>query len=153
DQPERLDVETLEFDDYRDCMRDLATVNVVTLAARPTLAFLDTVRRRGLWPRERPLRIVDGGSGYGEQHRSVERWTRRHGLRAELVGIDLNPDAARIARRNDSGVEWVTSDVFAYSPPGGVDIIMSSLFAHHLDDGGVAHFLGWMERTARVGWF
>ncbi|MGI4811573.1 MAG: hypothetical protein ACRYF2_26155, partial [Janthinobacterium lividum] len=43
-------------------------------------------------------------------------------------------------------------DVFDEAP-GSVDVIVSSLFTHHLSDAEVVRFLQWMERTARVGWF
>ncbi len=32
-------------------------------------------------------------------------------------------------------------------------MIVSSLFAHHLDDASVVRFLRWMEGRARLGWF
>jgi hypothetical protein len=34
-----------------------------------------------------------------------------------------------------------------------VDLIISSLFAHHLPEDALLRFLGWMEATARLGWF
>ena len=37
--------------------------------------------------------------------------------------------------------------------PGRPDVIISSLFTHHLSDAQVVAFLRWMERHARLGWF
>jgi hypothetical protein len=34
-----------------------------------------------------------------------------------------------------------------------VDIVASSLTAHHLEDEEIVNLLRWMEATARVGWF
>jgi hypothetical protein len=34
-----------------------------------------------------------------------------------------------------------------------VDIVVSSLMAHHLEDEGVVALLRWMEATAQSGWF
>jgi hypothetical protein len=42
-------------------------------------------------------------------------------------------------------------DAFAYDEP--VDLVISSLFAHHLDDARLVRFLAWMEDRARLGWF
>jgi hypothetical protein len=47
----------------------------------------------------------------------------------------------------------VTADAFEYLPPGGIDVVISSLFAHHLPNPLVAKFLRWMDSTARIGWF
>jgi len=34
-----------------------------------------------------------------------------------------------------------------------VDIVVSSLMAHHLEDEEIVALLRWMEATAQVGWF
>ena len=47
----------------------------------------------------------------------------------------------------------MTANLFDYRPGGPVDIVLSALFAHHLDDDEVVRFLRWMEATARLGWF
>jgi hypothetical protein len=36
---------------------------------------------------------------------------------------------------------------------GSFDLIVSALFAHHLDDLSLLRFVMWMERTTRLGWF
>jgi hypothetical protein len=45
----------------------------------------------------------------------------------------------------------LTEDLFTHR--GGADIILSSLFTHHLDDASLARFLEWQEANARIGWF
>jgi SAM-dependent methyltransferase len=143
--------EPCSYEDFYECLRDLNRCNRLTLAYRPTLAFLEAVRRR--WAGG-TLHIVDVGCGGGDMLRRVERWARRHRLDVRLVGIDLNPYAARAARKwtaADSAIEWVTGDAYCYAGP--VDVVLSSLFAHHLEDEELVRFVGWMEATARVGWF
>jgi SAM-dependent methyltransferase len=143
--------EPCSYEDFRACLRDLNRCNRLTLAHRPTLSFLDTVRRG--WAGG-TLRIVDVGCGGGDMLRAVERWARRHRLAVRLVGIDINPYAARAAREwtgAESAIEWVTGDAYCYAGP--VDVVLSSLFAHHLEDEELVRFLRWMEATARVGWF
>ena len=41
----------------------------------------------------------------------------------------------------------------AYRPEKPIDIIVSSLMAHHLEDDEIIALLRWMEATAQVGWF
>ena len=50
---------------------DLSRVNRLTLAYRPTLAFLDAARRRH--PPGRPLRILEAGAGTGTATQSASR--------------------------------------------------------------------------------
>ena len=74
----------------------------------------------------------------------------------QLTGIDLNPYAARAAAEStpkELAVTWVTGDALAYRPEKPVDIVVSSLMAHHLEDEEVISLLQWMEATAQLGWF
>ncbi len=151
DTPERMDSDCTDFEDYRRCLRDLSRVNRVTLTKRPTLAWLG---RQGLKAGER-FSLLDVAFGYGDMLRAVRRWCNRRELDAELVGVDLNPWAARAARDATSEadrISFVTGDVFAYRPERPIDFIVSAQFAHHLSDAELVRFIGWMEGTARRGW-
>jgi SAM-dependent methyltransferase len=152
DQPELMDSEAWGFETFRDCLADLAQVNRLTFAYRPTLQFLDALVARA--PPGRPWRILDVGSGYGDMLRRVDAWARARGLEAELVGLDLNPWAARAAREAtpaDRPIRWVTGHAFDFDEP--VDVVISSLLAHHLDDRSLVRLLAWQEARARRGWF
>jgi SAM-dependent methyltransferase len=149
-----MDDDDVGFETFEGCLRDLAKANVLTLNHRPTLAFLAGLRRKRLWPADRPLRIVDVGSGYGDGLRLIERWAARRGLPAALIGLDRNPWAAKAAQAAatpGSAIVWTTADVFDYDAPA--DVILSSLFTHHLDEDQLVRFLAYMDRQARVGWF
>lgn len=154
-QDELMDTEPVSFEDFRACLVDLARVNRLTLAYRPTLAFFDRLlpfaRRLG-----RPLEVVDVGSGYGDMLRAIDDWALRRDVSVSLTGVDLNPwsrMAAAEATEPSRKICWVTADAFEFDPPHGIDVVVSSLFTHHLPDPLVAKFLGWMEANARLGWF
>lgn len=154
--PELMDDESVAYDDLRACLENLAWVNRLTLAYRPTLAFLDRVIATGLVPAGRPLAILDAGCGYGDALRRIDRWAARRGVAVRLIGVDLSAhaiQAAAAATPADRPIEWIRADLAAYQPRGGIDLIVSSLFAHHLDDRALIGFLAWMEATARIGWF
>ena len=88
--------------------------------------------------------------------RSIATWAKRRGILVSLTGIDLNPYAARAAAElspADCGVQWITGDAFSFAPPEGIDVVLSSLFTHHLSEAEVVRFLGWMESVVRRGWF
>ncbi len=154
DAPELMDAEGVDYETFRGCLRDLARVNVMSGGYRPTLAFLDALRRRGGLPPGRPVEVLDAGSGYGDALRAIDRWAARHGVAVRLTGVDLNPWSARAAAEASeprATIRWETGDVFDHA--GGADVIVSSLFVHHLDDARVVRFLRWMEARAQVGWF
>ena len=155
-EPELMDTESTGFEEFRACLVDLERVNFWTLTYRPMMAFLDALRRNGLLPHDRPLVVVDVGSGYGGMLRRIDAWAAKHGIAVDLTGVDLNPwSAAAATEATASGrpIRWVTADLFDYRPAGGIDLIVSSQFTHHLDDEALVRFIGWMEQTARVGWF
>lgn len=140
------------FEELQGCLRDIARVNQLTLAYHPTLVWL----RKLTTTREltSPLRIVDVGCGYGDSLRRIDRWAARRGLAVELTGIDLNADAIRAAREASAGhrIQWVHGDAYSLDP-ARIDVVLSSLLTHHLEEAEIVRFLRWMEETARVGWF
>jgi 2-polyprenyl-3-methyl-5-hydroxy-6-metoxy-1,4-benzoquinol methylase len=149
-----MDVEDVSAADFAACLRDLETVNRLTLATRPTLGFLS--RLTAGWPAGAELRIVDAGAGQGGMLRAIHRWAEARGFRPRLLGIDMNPSAAEAARAAtppELAIDWLTADIFGADLPFRPHAITSALFAHHLDDAGVVRFLRWMEATPSHGWF
>ena len=150
---ERMDTDCTDAADYAACLRDLARVNTVTLARRPTLAWLDRAMRRRR--KGEAISVYDVAFGHGDMLRTIARWGRRRGRAVQLRGVDLNPAAAATARAASPGLtlDLATGDVLATVPAPAPDYIVSSLFTHHLTDDQVVAFLRWMERHARHGWF
>ncbi|QHN03678.1 methyltransferase domain-containing protein [Granulicella sp. WH15] len=149
--PELMDGDC-SYEDFRDCLRSLEKVNRWLLGYRPTLAWLEQIPRG----QRDPLHIVDVGSGGGDLLRQIADWARRRGTAVQLTGIDLNPYAARAAAEftpKELGITWVTGDALEYRPNKPVDIVVSSLLAHHLEDEEIVTLLRWMEATVQAGWF
>lgn len=141
--------ESTGYEEFRDCMHDLERVNRTLLAYRPTLRWLQQFSAP-------QLHIVDVGCGAGDMLRRIEKWARDRLLTVQLTGIDVNPYAKRAAREftvPSSRIQWVTGDAFSYRPTRPVDIVISSLFTHHLSDADIVRFMQWMEQTAVRGWF
>jgi len=152
---ELMDTEAVDAEDFRRCLADLATVNRVTLAHRPTLGFLRRAVRRHP-PGPGGIRVLDVAYGHGDMTRAIRRWCDRREIAATLSGVDLNPYsavAARAATPESMRSDYRTGDVFDHAPDSRPDYIVSSLFTHHLPNADVVRFVQWMERTARLGWF
>jgi SAM-dependent methyltransferase len=150
---ELMDTDCVDAADYARCLRDLARVNTVTLARRPTLAWLDRAMRRRA--QGEAISVYDVAFGHGDMLRAVARWGQRRGRAVALRGVDLNPAAPATARAAspDLAMELAVGDVLTTLPEPSPDYIISSLFTHHLSDEQVVAFLQWMERHARHGWF
>lgn len=153
-EPELMDDPSCGPDAFRRCLVDLARVNRLTLAYRPTLAFL--ARATHDRPTDRPWRILDVGGGYGDALRRIDGWAASRGIALDLTSVDLSPwarEAARHAPPTRRPIRFETADIFAYRPAVPPDLVISSLFAHHLEDAELVRFLDWMERHATQGWF
>jgi 2-polyprenyl-3-methyl-5-hydroxy-6-metoxy-1,4-benzoquinol methylase len=146
---EQMDAADLPPSDYAALLADLDRVNGWTLAARPTLAFLDRIARRS-----DHIRLLDVGYGHGDMLRRIARWAARREIAVDLVGIDLNPRSAEVASRaTDSAlnIDYRSGDYAALAGERW-DVIVSSLVAHHMSHEQLVGFLRFMDRHATRGW-
>lgn len=151
-----MDSADTDFETFRACLVDLSKVNYLTLAYRPTLRFFEHLARSGRLPADRSITVVDVGSGFGDMVRKIDRWAVRRGFKVDLIGVDQNPLSARAAEEVTAlgrPIRFVAANIFAYQPPSQVDIVISSLMTHQMDDTSLIRFLSWMEANAAIGWF
>jgi SAM-dependent methyltransferase len=143
------------YEELRGCLRDIARVNRLTFAYRPTISWMEELI--AAHPSQAgPLRVVDVGCGDGDMLRRIDAWAAKRGVSVALTGIDVNPDAIRAAREaTPSGqrIQYIIGDALSSSVIGDVDVVICSLLTHHLTDAQVVQFLQWAERSARLGWF
>ncbi len=143
------------YAELRACLHDIANVNRLTFADRPTLNWLkELVATHPV--SSGPLRVMDVGCGYGDTLRLIDKWAAKRNIPVVLTGIDLNPDAIRAAREatpRGQRIEWLVGDALTDDTAGNIDVVICSLLTHHLTDPQIVHFLRWMEQTTRLGWF
>ncbi len=139
--------------EMQECLRGIAQINRWTLAYRPTLLWLRALIAR-LPAKSSPLRIVDVGCGYGDSLRRIAHWASRRGLEVSLTGVDLNAGAIHAARAatHHGDIRFIHGDAYSLDITN-IDVVLSSLLTHHLEDDEIVRFLQWMEVTARQGWF
>jgi len=147
---------------YRAAALSLARLNRWTRGYKPTLDFLTRVLQHTGVTHE-PLHIVDAACGHGDTLRHISRWAAKRSIPLRLTGIDINPYAARLARERDrqehiapATITWLTADIFTTTLTTTLarpaDILLSSLFAHHLSDEAIPKLLHWNQTTARTAW-
>lgn len=135
---------------FEAALRDLARINRMSLAHPPVLRWLDGVAARS---GARRLSVLDVGAGGGDLLAAVAAWGARRGIALELTGLDRSPWAAtHAAAQGVPAARWITDDLFALDAAERFDVVLCSLFAHHLTDAGLVRFLRWMAGRARLGW-
>ena len=145
---EQMDDPALDPAVYEAVLRDLAQVNGLTMAVRPTIGFLARATK-GV----PAFRLLDVGFGHGDMLRRIARWARRKNIAVDLIGVDLNPRSAAIARAATPmhwPIEFRTGDYRDVAGP--IDFVISSSVTHHMSDEQIHEFLRFMEERAARGW-
>jgi 2-polyprenyl-3-methyl-5-hydroxy-6-metoxy-1,4-benzoquinol methylase len=150
DAEEEMDAVELAPARYATVLADLSRINALTLAARPTLGFLDRVAARAI--DDQPWRILDVGFGSGDMLAQVDRWGTKRGVALDLVGIDLNPKSAPVADARLGGRAQLVTGDYRDLAGHGWDIILSSLVTHHMTPVQRTEFLRFMDAESARGW-
>jgi SAM-dependent methyltransferase len=148
---ELMDGEGISFEEFHNCLQELETINHLTLAYRPTLRWLGKWINTG-----EPLVILDIGCGGGDMLRQIAKGVARNTKNEiVLIGVDLNPWAKKSAEMDSEFpfIHYETANIFTFEYNRPIDLIIASLFTHHLTDTQIIHFLRWMDTRAQRGWF
>jgi len=132
-EPEIMDDPALEGGRHEAALRGLSRLNYLSGSARsiwPSLAALARQLDR------QQLRVLDVATGAGDVPVRLWRMARRAGLHLEIHGLDVSPRAVEFAARRaateQAAIHFRVLDVLAGSLPGGFDVVVCSLFLHHL---------------------
>jgi 2-polyprenyl-3-methyl-5-hydroxy-6-metoxy-1,4-benzoquinol methylase len=132
-EPEDIDDPTLAKEKLFGALEGLTRINFLSASAGSVWGpMLRLVRELKL---DR-LRILDVATGGGDIPLALWRKGKRAGLRLEIVGVDISERALEFARRKctecGSDVRFEERDILRDGLPEGFDVIVSSLFLHHL---------------------
>lgn len=147
---EHLDKGDYTPEEYEGCMVELRRVNRWLGDARALgRSVLPEIGRDGA----RAFSLLDVGAGTGELLREAATWARARGLKARLVGLELNERSAHGIREESRGfeeIEAVRGDALRLPfGDGAFDYVMCSLFTHHFRDDACVAVLREMSRVAR----
>lgn len=151
-EKEILDRDDIPFADIMVTMRELNTVN----------RFLGghNITRRGVnyllnKPIAREIVIAEIGCGGGDNLSVVQRHLAGRQQPFSLIGIDIKPECVDFARQTrGETIKWLCSDYrHVQWPAARPDIIFSSLFCHHFDDGQMTEQLKWLKANSSIGFF
>lgn len=150
-QPEVMDQPGLDAGLHAQALGGLERIN---LLSRTAAALWRPIRRLAFEnPLPRPLRVLDIASGGGDVAIAVARRAARAGLPLWIEGCDISDRAVDYAqqsavRRGVTNVVFRQRDVIREPLPDGFDVVMCSLFLHHLDEEGAGRMLREMSRAA-----
>ncbi|MEY3460306.1 MAG: hypothetical protein RL215_3463 [Planctomycetota bacterium] len=152
-QPEWMDDPALDVGLHHGALAGLRRVHWISGTCGALWgAMCGAVRRVGAGGEL--VRILDLASGGGDLALGVSERCQREGIRAVVHGCDISGAAVERARglaaeRRISGVEFFQRDVLQDDyPEAHYDVVMSSLFLHHLSPESIVRVLQRMRAAA-----
>lgn len=149
--PELMDQADLETAQHRQALKGLSRINWWSLTDIALWQALDKFQPTAT---KTPLRILDVACGGGDVAIRLARRARLQSCKVEVRGIDSSAAAtdyasekARIAGLKT--VSFQTLNVFEERLPEGYDVIISTLFLHHLEPPRAIDLLQRMASAAR----
>ncbi len=150
-QPEIMDQPGLDPRQHRQALRALRRINFWSGSAgilwRPLL-----VLAREIAPR--PLRVLDLASGGGDVPIRLWHKARSAGLNLTIDGCDVSPvaveHATEQARQRGADVRFFVADALNDPFSDGYDVILNSLFLHHLTEEQAVSLLSKAGQAARA---
>jgi 2-polyprenyl-3-methyl-5-hydroxy-6-metoxy-1,4-benzoquinol methylase len=101
------------------------------------------------------ISICEIGCGGGDNLRVLKNYCERKKIKAEFLGIDINPHCIEFARSRteNNNIRFSTSDYKLVKLEQKPDIIFCSLFCHHFTEEDVAGIFQWMKKNSAFGFF
>lgn len=151
-RPELMDQPDLDVREHRYALDSLGRADLVSLTIN---TIWSPVRDAALRVSGRPVRILDLACGGGHLAIALARRCTREGIDAEVCGGDISPVAldyarARAERSGVRNVQFTSLDAFADLPPTSFDVVLCSLFLHHLGEDEAVAVLRRMKEAART---
>ena len=148
--PEIMDDPSLDASEHLRALDGLERINRFSFSARHVWSKILPVIREN---QNRPLRVLDIATGGGDIPISLYKMASKFGARLEFEACDISARALEFARQRADAekaqVRFFVHDAVRNSVPEGYDIIVSSLFFHHLETAQAAKLLDGMGRMTR----
>ncbi|MCO4293550.1 methyltransferase domain-containing protein [Solitalea sp. MAHUQ-68] len=150
-QQELLDAEHIPYNDLAQNLRELDVINRLLGGHAITIKGISSLTKN----LNQPITILDLGSGGGDTLRAIARWARKVNKKLNLIGVDLKPECIDFARKESADfpeISFIQSDYRAIDASQlQPDIIISSLFCHHLQQQQIVELLQWMNENGKMG--
>lgn len=156
--PEHMDEPDAPREELDHALRLIRGVNARLGGTRALLQNLEKWSRA--WPKDRPVTLLDVGTGSADIPVAAVRWARSRGFDLRVTAVDNHETTLDLAREyleREGMADAITLEsadarvlVERYGV-GSFDYAHAGMFLHHLPDIEVMTVLRVMERVSRVG--
>lgn len=151
-QPELMDQPGLAESEHAAALAGLRRVNLLSTGVGQLWSHLRKLAETN--PGQAPLRVLDLACGSGDVAIRLARRAQRHKLPMVIHGCDVSSTALRIAQQSCEhagvrDVEFFPLDAIQSPIPAGYDVVMCSLFLHHLPNDEALGLIRAMAASAR----
>lgn len=147
-EPEIMDQPDLEKDRHIQALQGLQRINRWSASAGILWPSLRQLARQS----SAPLRILDVATGGGDIPIRLWDKARRAGVRLELSACDISETALEHARQSaakvEAKVEFFQCNILEQPLRQKYDVVISSLFLHHLEEDQAVDFLRRVSEAA-----
>ncbi|MES2779353.1 MAG: methyltransferase domain-containing protein [Bacteroidota bacterium] len=150
-EKELMDADNIPQQDLFRNLFELERINTLLGGHAVTIKGLEQLRLK----KDRTYSILDIGSGGGDTLKHIARWARKQNYKFELTGVDLKADCIQYATTHCSEYREINfiQDDYRNVVNGNqeYDIIITSLFCHHLSNTELSDLFFWGATHAKVG--
>ena len=151
-QPELMDQPGLDIDIHRRALAALGNTNSACRVAR--VIWRAMLNARIIHDRSVPLRVLDIAAGGGDVLLGIANLATRDKVAIEVRGCDISPAAVEYAQdaADKAGIgcaKFFRLNVLAEPLPEDYDVVMSTLFFHHLAETQAQDLLRRMAKATR----
>ncbi len=130
---ELLDLDEAPYEEVRDSLRDVATVNRYLSGYRVLLHHVEPFLKSH--KPDRPFRVLDAATGSADQPVALVRLARRLGVPVHITAIDINAKMLKLAREEVvlyPEIKLVQGDILSLPfRDESFDLAVNSLSLHH----------------------
>jgi len=134
-EPEMMDNPDLDGAEHVQALLGLSRLNSASFSQRIVWRPIHALAKDLRIDR---LRVLDVGSGAGDVLLGLWKMAQRHRLALDLQGVDISGRAVAYARSRCQSagalIDYTQLDALDAPLPTGADVLISSLFLHHLSE-------------------
>mgnify|MGYP005628945329 FL=1 len=150
---ELLDLDEAPYEEVRDSLQDVATVNRYLSGYRVLLHHVEPFLKSHI--NDRPFRVLDAATGSADQPVALVKLARRLGVPIHITAIDINGKMLKLAREEIASfpeIQLVQCDILCLPfREAGFDLAINSLSLHHFSWEKAVAILQAIYKAGRLG--
>ena len=150
---ELLDLDEAPYEEVRDSLQDVTTVNRYLSGYRVLLRHVQPFLKSH--KPNRPFRVLDAATGSADQPIALVKLARRIGVPIHITAIDINAKMLKLAREEIASfpeIQLVQCDILSLPfREEGFDLAVNSLSLHHFSWEKAVMILRAIYKAGRLG--